>query len=392
MRKQPTHLNRRRGAVTPLAAVLLVFLLGMVAFSVDIGHVVLSETELQSAADAAALAGAGQLMQGFVQYNLPGQSASNQSSILSTAESNARTYAKSFASYNASGGVSSLTLNDSDIEFGFTDANNNYTSAPTYKGYPNTIKVTMRRDSSANGALSLFFAPVLGVKNQNLKTTASATLYGGSINSFSAPPGAGVLPATYDVNAWNNFIATGQNPDGIASSAANGYPVITIYPSVSAPGNFGQLSLDDNHVGEPVEAGWVNNGMSSSDLAALTSANLIPLSGHDSTKWDWQGDTGMKESLVATINNDAGRIFMLPLFNPYSSAPSYSAGTGQGGNYYYQIVKFVPVQIISNSNGGVTLQPVARLEPSAVLTGITPAGTGTLGSTMTSFTYPKLTH
>ena len=388
-----TSTQQRRGAVTPLAAILLVFLLGMVAFSVDLGYVVLSETELQSAADAAALAGAGQLMQGFVQYNLPGQSAANKATILSTAEGNAKTYAKNYASYNAAGGVASLTLNDSDIEFGFTDSSNNYTPAPTYTGYPNTIKVTMRRDSSANGDLVLFFAPVLGVKDQTLRATASATLYGGSVNSFSAPPViGGLIPVTYDVNAWNSFLATGKDPDGNITLGVNGYPELTVYPSVSAPGNFGQLSLDDSHEGESTEAGWVNNGISASDLAALKSANLIPLSAHDSTKWDWVGDTGLKASLIATINSHAGQTFLLPLFNPFSSAPSYSAGTGVGSHYYYQIVQFVPVTIVTNSSGGVTVQPVALLEPNAILLNITPAGTGTLGNQVTSFTNPKLTH
>src|SRR5580704_11651015 len=104
--KQLPPENKRRGAVTPLAAILLVFLLGMVAFSVDMGYVVLTETELQSAADAAALAGSEQLMQGFVQYNLPNQSTANQASILSTYQTNARTVAKNYAGYNAAGGVS----------------------------------------------------------------------------------------------------------------------------------------------------------------------------------------------------------------------------------------------------------------------------------------------
>jgi Flp pilus assembly protein TadG len=389
MRNLPAE--KRHGVVTPLAAILLVFLLGMVAFAVDMGYVVLAETELQSAADSAALAGCGQLMQGFVQYNLPGQSAANQASILSTYLGNARTYAKNFASYNSAGGASSLTLNDSDIEFGFTDGSNNYTPMPTYTGFPNTVKVTMRRDSSANGGVALFFAPVLGVHSQNLKATAAATLYAGVINSFSAPPRSHILPATYDVNAWNNFIKTGQDPDGNTSLDANGNPEIVVYPSVSAPGNFGQLSLDDSHVGTPVEDGWVVDGISTSDLSSLNSASLIPLSSHDSTKWDWQGDTGMKASLVMTIDSYAGSTFYIPLFKPYGSAPSYSAGTGTGSNYYYQIVTFVGVKIMPTSSHNVIVEPTGVTDPNAIYSAVMPAGTGTLGNTVTTFTSPKLT-
>ena len=55
---------RRRGAVIVLAAVLLVTLLCACAFSIDIGYIMMVKTQLQNAADAGALAGAGSLRDG----------------------------------------------------------------------------------------------------------------------------------------------------------------------------------------------------------------------------------------------------------------------------------------------------------------------------------------
>ena len=53
---------------------------------------------------------------------------------------------------------------DSEIDVGFTDAKGNYTSYSSNSNYyPNTVKVTMWRDSNAKGAMALFFAPVFGV-------------------------------------------------------------------------------------------------------------------------------------------------------------------------------------------------------------------------------------
>lgn len=49
--KQP-----RRGAVAVLVALLLIFIMGMVAFGVDIGYIVLVRTQLQAAVDSAAMA------------------------------------------------------------------------------------------------------------------------------------------------------------------------------------------------------------------------------------------------------------------------------------------------------------------------------------------------
>ena len=46
----------RRGAITVLAAVLSIVMLGMVAFSVDIGYMLSMKEEMQRTADAAALA------------------------------------------------------------------------------------------------------------------------------------------------------------------------------------------------------------------------------------------------------------------------------------------------------------------------------------------------
>src|ERR1700730_15110195 len=79
---------RRRGAVAPLMALLMLPLLGMLAFSIDVGYIVRVQTDLQNAADAAALAGAERLQSLFVQYNNPGLTAAQQTAILTQATTN----------------------------------------------------------------------------------------------------------------------------------------------------------------------------------------------------------------------------------------------------------------------------------------------------------------
>ena len=53
-----TGSKRRRGAVLTLVALLLVVLLGCLAFSIDVGYIQVARAQLQTAADAGALAGA----------------------------------------------------------------------------------------------------------------------------------------------------------------------------------------------------------------------------------------------------------------------------------------------------------------------------------------------
>src|SRR5690349_11674034 len=48
--------NERRGVITILAALLTIVLIGMIAFSVDVGYVLTAKEEMQRTADAAALA------------------------------------------------------------------------------------------------------------------------------------------------------------------------------------------------------------------------------------------------------------------------------------------------------------------------------------------------
>lgn len=58
------RLAAQRGAILIMAAGLMMLLLGLVAFGVDVGHVVLVRNELQNTADSAALAGASRLLVG----------------------------------------------------------------------------------------------------------------------------------------------------------------------------------------------------------------------------------------------------------------------------------------------------------------------------------------
>ena len=144
----------RRGAMIPLFAVLLIPLLAMLAFSIDAGWMVLTRTDLQNTADAAALAGAERLQEMWVQYYSPGQPA--QATILTDALTNSGPdspmgTAEKFAVLNKAGGVN-ITLLDRDVTFGFTDAQGNYTSH-YLGGFPNTIQVIVRDVLSHRRAL-----------------------------------------------------------------------------------------------------------------------------------------------------------------------------------------------------------------------------------------------
>lgn len=396
--------DKRRGIIAPLTALFLIFLLGMVAFGVDVGWIVLSQTNLQNSADAAALAGAQPLMDGYVQYQLTSD-ATTKTTILNNTIASAKTYAKNYASYNSAGSVSGLVLQDADIECGFLDSSNVYTAGPPYTNFPNTVKVVLRLDSTANGALGLYFGPVVGTSSVNLTATASATIYAGTINSFNKSSiNTGMLPLTYDKKDWDNFLQTGKDPHGNGLTDGSGVPQLQIFKesNYQLKGNFAWLSLNDSHASANDLRGWIDSGMSSSDTQALMDGQLIPLD-NGVNQNDWRGTPGDKASAAMAVNDYVGKSFVLPLFwaaqydtsASVSTNSNYKAGVGQGSNYDYNIVQFVGVKVMytSDANKEIIVQPSAVIDPNAVFSSgtLVPAGSGSSTTLVTTFSTPKLT-
>jgi Flp pilus assembly protein TadG len=401
---------RRRGAVIPLIALLLVPLLGMLAFSIDCGWMVLTKTDLQHTADAAALAGAEKLQELYVQYNMPQQP--DQATILTQATTNLpgspMATAEAFASYNKAGNVS-ITVLDSDVTFGFTDASGNYTSP--YTGFPNTIQVITRRDGTANGSLNLFFGAILGMPTQDLECTARATIYSATVNTLQVIPGvsAHILPVALDYRVWDQFYANGQSPDGtIHWNSVNGMPELHVYPVPGqAPGNFGLLDIGPPANNIPAFRTWIDDGATPNDISWLLNNGLLPVSMQD-PQW-WKCGPGLKSTLSNAFQSVMWEPNLIPLFQAvqYPSAANnytYIAAGNQGQSAVYDIVGFVGITVSQATNNGnnmdISIQPMANVDPTAVLTGATPAGTQTspytpstsTPTTITTFTSAKLTY
>lgn len=134
----------RRGIVLMLTAVLLVVLVGMVGFAVDIGYGVLSRTQLQVAADAGALAGAG--------ASLNGTAAVREAQSLAC---------RQFAAGDR------VHLSQVEVQLGNWD-DGTRTFEPSQSQY-SAVKVIVR------GKSSLFFGRVFGKDSLDSKAEAVAT-------------------------------------------------------------------------------------------------------------------------------------------------------------------------------------------------------------------------
>ena len=404
MKASSKNTRRRRGAVAPLTLILAVPLLGMMAFGVDIGYVVVVQAELQNAADAAALAGAERLQELYVQYYFPGQT--NQQQIYNKAVSNTQTSdcptftAEQFAVYNKAGNVN-IQVADSDVTFSYNDGSRIQPAGyPNY--FPNTITVVARRDATMNGPLGLFFAPIFGVNTLSLTATATSTIYSGDVSSLQVIPGvnAHILPVALDVNVWKQFYRTGLSPDGTTHYAANGLPQLHIYPCPgNAPGNFGLLDVGPPANNVPAFRNWIDDGQTPNDIQYLLNNQLLPVS--PSAPESWKAGPGMKSTLVTDFQSVMGQPNLIPLFVPVNDGTNgqpYQAASGQGSNTYYQIIGFVGVKVSqadgSGSSMDISIQPTSVIDPTAMIPNPQPARpsqTTYFGTTQTTFISAKLT-
>jgi Flp pilus assembly protein TadG len=355
---------------------MLVPLMALIAFSVDVGYMVRVKAELQNAADAAALAGACELMQ----PNFSGIGTAPASASASIAKALAE--AQRFAKLNSAGKKTlSLLPGDTTIGYMANPANQQQTLNAWASGdlLPNSVRVLMRRDGTANTPVPLYFAKALGYGSWNGTATATAAfLQKSTVTGFkSTTANAKLLPIALDVALWNSFLATGLSPDGTrsdsfsatlptpnnhapgnVSASGDGIPEFNdAYPNKNSPGNFGLVDIGPDANDTNAFRTWLNNGASPSDLNHFGPDGLQATPGAPAIL---KGGPGLKSTLEFDLAGVVGQPRIVPLFSSYS---------GSGSNTQYTIVGFAGITIVSatgqGSNMQVVVQPVAVIDPTA---------------------------
>jgi Flp pilus assembly protein TadG len=171
----------QRGTSAVLVVLCLVILLGFAALAVDVGYLLATKNELQNVADAAALAATRQLGAIYEPMTYDEQTAY----ICDPAE--IIPIAKSISVKNKAAGIN-IIINDQDIVIGQWDAAAK-TLNPTLN-QPDAVKVTARRQSGINGAVTTVFSKILGINNVGVFADATAALTGQS----TAGPGELEIP------------------------------------------------------------------------------------------------------------------------------------------------------------------------------------------------------
>lgn len=362
MRNTSRNSRTRRGAIVVLTAFLLVFMLILVALAVDLGYLLVAKTELQHAADAAALAAVPELMDNEALSGQP-----DMTDEIAAARIKAVQFAAANKVRRVAPVVDSNTANSTsgDVVIGYlanpSDPNEVLSTAQMDKA--NAVQVTVRRTAAQNGEVGLFFARIMGKNSGAVEATATAAMVR-DFSGFEAPDDGTnipILPIALKVDSWNEMLTatvTQTTTHGNGNGNGNGNTTsndewswnedtsqvehngdkiieINLYPeSTTSPGNVGTVDVGTADNSTSDLARQIQNGVSPQDMSALPGGKL-ELGSNGTTTLN--GDTGISASIQNDLYAVRGQPRIIPL---------YSTVANPGDNATFTIVGFVGIRVV----------------------------------------------
>lgn len=377
---------KRKGGVAIIFAALLPAIMGLLALAVDVAAIATAQAQINTASDAAALAGARQLFtDNHLVYN---------ASLTSEAAS-ATSSAKTIALANPILGTAPVvvqggsTWGSNDITVGYLDISSTTSSLtnPSATSLYNAVQVKVARDASHGGPVPALFSRFLGSNGTSISATSVAVAENYSVGSFSSSLGinANILPIALDLTTYNAMIAgnpsklttTGLPTDqyayspttGKVTSGQDGIYESSLYPvSNGSPGNWGTVKIGVSNNSTSTLGAQIQYGITPAQLdawAATFPGGKVAFSAATSPpSMTLDANPGISAGLKSSIDAIIGQTRLIPI---------YSSVTGNGNNTKYTIVKFAGVRVMADNFQGnpkyVIIQPAlvndATATPSA---------------------------
>jgi len=311
--------QQQKGAVLLLVAGGMLVLVGMAAFAVDIGRAMVVRNELQNVSDAASLAGASRIGSFFAQDWVAACNAANASVLNNNTEGKA------------------MKAGDAVIQYGvWSDSTKTFTSYGPCSGtlsnidnipatsFPAIRAVVRRDDTSASGAIRLFFAPVLGINKVQLSATSTAVIATSSV-------GSGALPFVISSCSLKTALDTNGKPiighafTAIAAQSAGN----DVAPNCVEKGQWSAFCAD--------EKGGCNGAAAVKDL--LSDPSKSPNLMGDLTLTNIENGTRKSLYIDANKSLTVGNIYLVPVVD--------SAAVNKGNNSVTPILNFIAVKLKS---------------------------------------------
>ncbi len=316
MNKKYYPSGQRQGAVAVLILLLLMGVIAMAVFAVDYGYLLVARTNLQRAADNAALASVRDLIP---------DPEGNQDIIATKA-----TLRQYVAANLAEQG---FNVPDSDIQIGRYDPATIYSDLEIRDtGIFDTVRVTLRRDDLTNSSVALYLARTLGIDNADVSVTSTAVLQ----KARFLPEGSDILPITIHQDTWESHV-----PGDEWSIYGDGRLLDEFGNEV--PGNWGTLDVGLTSNASSHIVDQINNGLRQQDLDSLEQDGTIADDAFiDSQHEMWlNGDTGLSSGMKDAVENAHGARKLIPIYDTLNEKSN-------GGNADYHIVGWGVVEIVDS--------------------------------------------
>jgi Flp pilus assembly protein TadG len=338
---------------------LLFAFFGLVALAVDIGVIATAKAQLQTVADAAALAGARQLVSP--------RRLSSTITDLTPEMQKATDQAITIGQRNSVLGQA-VVITSSDVAFGYLDptipSDTLHTDVNALQY--NSVQVTATRSSDHVGVVPAFFSSLLGYGGSTISVTSTATanLYQikgyHNFNSLNA----NIVPFALSITRYNAMI-NNTTADNYTFTPSNISP-----PGSVTPGPDG-IYESENNVLENVNINWStfyftgSNGSESPSIVNSEIENGVPPSLLSSAPTSYSATPGINaatsdDTLVwdKALKGIIGYPVAVPIYDPANLEIAY-----------YAVVRFVKVNLPGtppNEPPNVIVQPAVGDDPTAI--------------------------
>jgi hypothetical protein len=371
----------RRAAVAVQVLVCSVVILGMGALTIDVGKLYVARSELQRAADSAALAGASVYVEnaGLIQDPNLAQIACER--------------AQQFSLENWTQGAPT-GLDGADVIAGALDLTDPHGDLDT-SGLQrfNAVQVLVRRTAgSANGSVAYSFARIFGYTDGGVVAGATAAL-DDRFSGYTQTEQYGLLvPFTINKDTFAQMLASGPddfsydhpndqvlpNPDGVREVDLYPYRQNADGGGNQGAGNFGLLNIGTGNQGDAVIEMQIREGVPPADLEleiGTSEIDFVDDYGQPET-YNITGSPGLKTTLEDAVETRTGQIIGFFL---------HDLVTMSGQNAVYRIVglrfgRVMHIDLHGNPNDKrLVIQPVAYTGPGVIVSEDAPSSDGQVG-------------
>jgi hypothetical protein len=366
-----------------MAAILLTAFMAFVALAVDLGVIAIAHAQLQTVADAAALAGARQLAGDWRLTTNSTTLATGMTAAMTAARAKAIAIGQANSVLNHAAQINDNPTNSpsGDVVIGYIDESNTSSTLSTAAAQTtfNSVQVTATRSSDHVGVVPAFFSRVLGFSGSMISVQSTATVGISQIQGVNSSLGVNgnILPiamfqarynamiassgsSTTDQYAFNSSTYNPPSNNGVTSGSDGVYESV-LYPAASDPStesDWGTVSFDGTKNGGGAAA------LNSELLSGMSPADMQINFPTGSVQSSWfYAKPGMDSSMSTNLTSLIGKAVEILIY-------SGDNGVKNGANLQYDVVGLATVRIVAvnfqGSNKYVIVQPAIAADQTVI--------------------------